>query len=387
MDKLPTVHALEPAFMAQALMPDKSFREISLAEYNRQGKWVVLLFFSLNVTSVCSSELIAFSDAAENFDDLNTVVLAASCGNKHDQLAWINTPRSEGGPGDMKIPLLVDFDKKIAISYGVELDGDDTDRPLRGIIIISPEGILHQITVKDIPVGRSVDETLRFVHAFVTDDHDKVCPANWKPETSVIGGRKHTAPSSSFGKFFANLGTDSWRLFTEYRLLVGRKPIQTKAITSLIMAIIGELIGGAIIAKQNKKKYTPNLKRVCIFGLYGFVITGPVLHYWYQLLEYCTTKMNLKSFAKTIVKLIIDRGLFGPPFVLLTVSFIQFLQHLSFHKGWEAVRRSYVAILISNQQFWIIAQSLNFGVVPVDMQLLFVNIASIAWNTLLSLAS
>lgn len=36
--------------------------------------------------------------------------------------------------------------------------------------------------VNDLPVGRSVDETLRLVKAFqYTDKHGEVCPAGWTP--------------------------------------------------------------------------------------------------------------------------------------------------------------------------------------------------------------
>ena len=43
-------------------------------------------------------------------------------------------------------------------------------------------GILRQITINDLPVGRSVDETLRLVQAFqFTDENGEVCPAGWKP--------------------------------------------------------------------------------------------------------------------------------------------------------------------------------------------------------------
>ncbi|KAI0979147.1 hypothetical protein GJ496_010274 [Pomphorhynchus laevis] len=43
-------------------------------------------------------------------------------------------------------------------------------------------GILRQITINDFPVGRSVEETLRLVEAFMfTDKHGEVCPGNWKP--------------------------------------------------------------------------------------------------------------------------------------------------------------------------------------------------------------
>lgn len=56
-----------------------------------------------------------------------------------------------------------------------------------GLFIIDKKGILRQITLNDLPVGRSVDETLRLVQAFqYTDQHGEVCPANWKPGAKTI---------------------------------------------------------------------------------------------------------------------------------------------------------------------------------------------------------
>ena len=57
----------------------------------------------------------------------------------------------------------------------------------RGLFIIDDRGILRQITMNDLPVGRSVDETLRLVQAFqYTDKHGEVCPAGWKPGAETV---------------------------------------------------------------------------------------------------------------------------------------------------------------------------------------------------------
>lgn len=41
--------------------------------------------------------------------------------------------------------------------------------------------------MNDLPVGRSVDETLRLVQAFqYTDAHGEVCPAGWKPGHDTV---------------------------------------------------------------------------------------------------------------------------------------------------------------------------------------------------------
>lgn len=55
------------------------------------------------------------------------------------------------------------------------------------MFIIDGAGILRQIMINDLPVGRSVDEVMRLVQAFqFTDEHGEVCPANWKPGGETI---------------------------------------------------------------------------------------------------------------------------------------------------------------------------------------------------------
>jgi thioredoxin len=59
---------------------------------------------------------------------------------------------------------------------------EDSGLALRGLYIISPDGVLHHSTVNNFPVGRSVDEALRTLKAlkFVAE-HGEVCPAGWQP--------------------------------------------------------------------------------------------------------------------------------------------------------------------------------------------------------------
>jgi len=85
----------------------------------------------------------------------------------------------------MNIPLLADKNTKISRQYGVYRDEDGVT--LRGLYIIDDKGTLRQITMNDLPVGRSVDETLRLVQAFqFTDKHGEVCPAGWRPGGDTI---------------------------------------------------------------------------------------------------------------------------------------------------------------------------------------------------------
>ncbi|KAL2714491.1 peroxiredoxin 1 [Vespula squamosa] len=174
---MPAIQKPAPAFRGTAVV-NGQFKEISLSDY--KGQYVVLFFYPLDFTFVCPTEIIAFSDRSQEFKEIGCQVIAASTDSHFSHLAWVNTPRKQGGLGEMTIPLLADKSTKIARDYGV-LD-EETGIPFRGLFIIDDKQNLRQITVNDLPVGRSVDETLRLVQAFqYTDKHGEVCPAGWKP--------------------------------------------------------------------------------------------------------------------------------------------------------------------------------------------------------------
>ncbi|KAM9454655.1 peroxiredoxin-2 [Clarias gariepinus] len=171
-----------PQFKATAVV-DGQFKDVQLSDY--RGKYVVLFFYPLDFTFVCPTEIIAFSDQAEEFRKIGCEILAASTDSHFSHLAWINTPRKQGGLGSMKIPLLADLNHSMCCDYGVLKD--DEGIAFRGLFVIDDKGILRQITINDLPVGRSVDETLRLVQAFqFTDKHGEVCPAGWKPGSDTI---------------------------------------------------------------------------------------------------------------------------------------------------------------------------------------------------------
>uniref|UniRef100_A0A1E1X9H6 thioredoxin-dependent peroxiredoxin n=1 Tax=Amblyomma aureolatum TaxID=187763 RepID=A0A1E1X9H6_9ACAR len=178
----PEVLKPAPPFKATAVV-DNEFKELSLSDFS--GKYLVLFFFPLDFTFVCPTEIIAFSDRADEFKKLNTEVVAVSIDSHFTHLAWANTPRKNGGLGGVKIPMLSDLNKTIARDYGVLLEGPGV--ALRGLFIIDPKGIVRQITINDLPVGRSVDETLRLVKAFqFVEKHGEVCPAGWQPDSPTI---------------------------------------------------------------------------------------------------------------------------------------------------------------------------------------------------------
>lgn len=157
-------------------MVNGEFKDLKLSDY--QGKYLVMVFYPLDFTFVCPTELIAFSDRIEDFKKLGAEVVGISVDSEYSHLAWCNTPRNQGGLGEMKIPLIADLDKNIARQYDVLTE--DNKVAMRGLFVIDPKGIVRIMHVNDLPIGRNVDEALRLVEAIqFTEEHGEVCPINW----------------------------------------------------------------------------------------------------------------------------------------------------------------------------------------------------------------
>lgn len=166
-----------PDFIAEAVMPDNSFAEIKLSSY--RGKYVILLFYPLDFTFVCPSEILAFNKRIGDFKSKNCEVVGISVDSKFTHLAWKNTPVDNGGIGNVQFPLVQDLNKEIARSYGILLNESVA---LRGLFLIDPNGKVRHAVINDLPLGRSVTEALRMVDAlqFVETHGGEVCPANWQ---------------------------------------------------------------------------------------------------------------------------------------------------------------------------------------------------------------
>ena len=183
-----------PEFKTLAVMGDNSIKEVSLSDY--KGKKVVLLFYPLDFTFVCPTELIAFDKRLSEFESRGVQVIGCSVDSRWTHLAWKNTPVDKGGIGQVKYPLLQDLDKSIARNYDVLVgakaatvitDDDEMETTvggaiaLRGSFLIDEEGTVRHAVLNDLPLGRNIDEMLRMVDALsYHQKHGEVCPAGWK---------------------------------------------------------------------------------------------------------------------------------------------------------------------------------------------------------------
>jgi peroxiredoxin (alkyl hydroperoxide reductase subunit C) len=165
-----------PDFKTTALMPDGTFKDISLSNYKGK-KHVLLFFYPFDFTFVCPTEIIAFSEALVEFEKLDVQVLGCSVDSQYTHLAWVQTPRREGGIGQISYPLLADVRRELICAYGV---GCESGHAVRGTFLINKDGIVMHETINAPPIGRNVEEELRSVKALLFfEKNGDVCPANW----------------------------------------------------------------------------------------------------------------------------------------------------------------------------------------------------------------
>ena len=108
-----------PNFEAEVYYPDGTFKKVQLSDF--KGKYLVLMWYPLDFTFVCPTEIIKFSDAKPEFDAMDCVVLACSVDSVHSHKEWSKKDRKKGGLDPMALPMLSDLTHKIAADYGCQL--------------------------------------------------------------------------------------------------------------------------------------------------------------------------------------------------------------------------------------------------------------------------
>ncbi|MFT5747466.1 MAG: peroxiredoxin [Paraglaciecola sp.] len=133
-------------------------QEVSLDSF--QGKNVVLLFFPLAFTGVCTTELCTMRDDIGSYKDLNAQVLAVSV----DSLFTLEKFKAEQ---NLNFPLLADFNKEASRAYDCLYE--DFVLGMKGVskrsaFVIDKEGAIKYTEVLesagDLPNFNAIKETL-----------------------------------------------------------------------------------------------------------------------------------------------------------------------------------------------------------------------------------
>jgi peroxiredoxin (alkyl hydroperoxide reductase subunit C) len=181
--QLPQIGKIAPNFLTVGVYKNR-LGKIRLSDYHGK-KYVLLLFYPANFTSISPTELIELSDRSKEFRQLSTQILAVSVDSPFSHLHSLLTKRSQGGLADLHFPLVSDLNQTITNKYHL-LTKDGLAFP--GAFIIDKEGIIQYYTVNNLLCGRNINELLRVLKSiqYIKENPGHACPIDWKTGDQIL---------------------------------------------------------------------------------------------------------------------------------------------------------------------------------------------------------
>jgi len=184
-----------PLFKSAAVVDGSEIVEdFSLDQYLGK-KHVIFFFYPADFSRLCPAEIISFQRHYSAFESRNTAVVACSTDSCHAHFAWLQTPQNEGGIQGVGFPIVSDSSKMISLQFGVlagRYESDNDDRLVwigdngedaisyRATFLIDKQGVVRHQVVNDMPLSRSIQETLRLLDAWQQfEAQGDCCPTTW----------------------------------------------------------------------------------------------------------------------------------------------------------------------------------------------------------------
>lgn len=165
---------LAPNFLSIGVYKNK-LGKIRLSDY-RGKKYVVLVFYPANFTSVSINELIKLNESVLEFKKFSTQILAVSIDSPFSHLQFLLTKcyKNNLKELDLDFPLISDVTQKITKEYKLLTD-DGLACP--ALFIIDKEGIIQYYTINNLLCGRNINEIIRVLFSiqYVKENPGRIC--------------------------------------------------------------------------------------------------------------------------------------------------------------------------------------------------------------------
>ena len=158
------------------LTPDDAFETITQKSF--QGKWKIIVFYPKDFTFVCPTEIVGYDKLNKDFEDRDAVLLVGSTDNEFCKLGWRNAHEDLKKTSCWMFADVARGELSLAEQLGIFYA--PAGAALRATFIVDPTNVIQHVTVNNLDVGRSPEETLRILDALQTGE---LCPCN-----RIIGG-------------------------------------------------------------------------------------------------------------------------------------------------------------------------------------------------------
>ena len=173
------------------------------------------------------------------------------------------------------------------------------------------------------------------------------------------------------------------KAFKAYIGLLQTRPILTKSITSASVSSIGNIISQLIVPNpQNGRKIA--WRSVAAYASFSFVVSGPLIHYFYIMLDKIVPKKKESATLDGIKRVLFDRFVFAPPFILFFLYTVTLLEGYGHQAAVVKIKETFWPILKMNWQIWTIFQFINVNYVPLKYRVLFGNVMALVWSVIVA---
>lgn len=144
--------ALQEGAKAPDFTLEGSTGRFTLSQALKEHRFVILSFFPLAFSPVCTDEMAVFQEAQEEFERLGAMVVGISVDSHYVQQEFAKKT-------GVQFPLLADFHPKGAVAqqYGVMRDDGIAERAL---FIVDSEGVVRYSYVSELRVNPGADRLL-----------------------------------------------------------------------------------------------------------------------------------------------------------------------------------------------------------------------------------
>jgi peroxiredoxin (alkyl hydroperoxide reductase subunit C) len=151
--------------------PEDAFFDITDESF--AGKWKVIVYYPKDFTFVCPTEIVAYDKLNQDFEDRDAVLLTGSTDNEFCKVSWqkshpdliniTHTQFADTQRGELSLA------EQLGVFYA------PAGAALRATFIVDPDNTIQHVTVNNLDVGRSPEETLRVLDALQTGE---LCACN-----------------------------------------------------------------------------------------------------------------------------------------------------------------------------------------------------------------
>ncbi|OAD62773.1 Peroxisomal membrane protein 2 [Eufriesea mexicana] len=143
-------------------------------------------------------------------------------------------------------------------------------------------------------------------------------------------------------------------------------PLKTKAITSCIIATLGNFLSQKISGVKRI-----NEDSLLAFALFGLFFGGPLPHYFYTYIQ---------PFVKNpLMLLLVERCLYTPCYQALALYMLSLFEGNTHKDSYKQLKKLYWPVLTANLRYLTLLQYINLKYVPPVLRVLVINLIGFFW--------